>query len=144
MKNYKHILLATDLRVDNKPVIEQAVALAKRNNAKLSVVNVLPHIPYYMSSGMPLISDLEDYLEEENLKHLKVLEIQIDLEADFHLLHGSPKRKIIKLAEELNSDIIVIGSHGSDGVERFIGSTANGVLQRAHCDVLIIRVGQSK
>ena len=92
MKNYKHILLATDLHSDNSPVIEQAVALSKRNNAKLSVVNVLPHIPYYMASGVPSISDLEDYLEEENLKHLKALEAQIDLEADFHLLHGSPKR----------------------------------------------------
>ncbi|WP_395947446.1 universal stress protein [Caedibacter taeniospiralis] len=144
MKNYKHILLATDLHTDNKPVIEQAVSLAKRNNAKLSVVNVLPQIPYYMASGVPSISDLEDHLEEENLKHLKALEAQIDLEADFHLLHGSPKRKIVKLAEELDCDIIVIGSHGRYGVERFIGSTANGVLQRADCDVLVIRIGQAK
>ncbi len=142
MKKYKHILLATDLHSDNQPVIEQAVALAKRNDAKLSVINVLPHIPYYMASGVPSISDLEDYLEEENMKHLKALEAQINLEADFHLLHGSPKRKIVKLAEELNCDIIVIGSHGRYGVERFIGSTANGVLQRAHCDVLIIRIGK--
>ena len=144
MKTYKHILLATDLHSDNKPVIDKAIAIAKINNAKLSVVNVLPHIPYYMASGVPSISDLEDHLEEENLKHLKVLEAKIDVKADFHLLHGSPKRKIVKLAEELDCDVIVIGSHGRYGVERFIGSTTTGVIQCTNRDVLVIRIGQLK
>lgn len=140
MKNYKSILLATDLHADNKPVIEQAINLTKYNNARLSVVNVLPQIPYYIASGIPAISNLEDYLEEENLRHLKALKRQISITADFHLLHGSPKRKIVSLAEEINCDIVIIGSHGCHGVERFIGSTASGVLQRAHCDVLIVRI----
>ena len=144
MKNYKHILLATDLHADNKPVIEQAVALAKRNNAKLSVVNVLPHIPYYRARKGTKNTPRSFRPHFGKYPGLKALEAQIDLEADFHLLHGSPKRKIVKLAEELNCDIVVIGSHGRYGVERFIGSTANGVLQRAHCDVLVIRIGQPK
>ena len=138
--NYQHILLATDLHDDNKPVIDQAVALAKRNNAKLSVINVMPNIPYYMASGIPSIADLEDHLEEENLKKMKLLEADIDMPAEFHMLHGSPKRKIVQLASDIDADIIVVGSHGRHGVEKFIGSTANGVLHRAHCDVLVIRI----
>ncbi len=140
MYAYKHILLATDLHQDNQEVINQAVALAKRNDARLSVINVLPNIPYYMASGVPSIADLEDHLEDDNMRKLKALEAKIDLDADYHLLHGSPKRKIVELAKEINCDIVIIGSHGRHGVERFIGSTANGVLQRAHCDVLIIRI----
>ncbi len=140
MYSYKHILLATDLHGDNKAVTDQAVALAKRNNARLSVINVLPNIPYYMASGVPSIADLEDHLEDGNMRKLKALEAKIDMEADYHLLHGSPKRKIVELAKEIECDIVIIGSHGRHGVERFIGSTANGVLQRAHCDVLIIRI----
>ncbi|MFZ9035391.1 MAG: universal stress protein [Francisellaceae bacterium] len=142
MKNYKHILLATDLQGDNEAVIEQGVGLAKSNGAALTVVNVLPNIPYYMASGVPSVADLEDHLEEENMKHLKALEARINMNCDFHLLHGSPKRKIVQLAKEIKADLIVIGSHGRHGVERFLGSTANGVLQRAHCDVLVIRIGQ--
>ncbi|TNF69264.1 MAG: universal stress protein [Gammaproteobacteria bacterium] len=144
MKQYQHVLLATDLHNDNDSVIEEAVALAKRNSAKLSVINVLPKIPYYMASGIPSVADLEDHLEEENLRKLKTLEAKIDVEADYHLLHGSPKRKIVSLARELSCDIVVIGSHGRHGVERFIGSTATGVLQRAHCDVLVIRINARK
>lgn len=140
MYSYKHILLATDLHGDNKAVTDQAVALAKRNNARLSVINVLPNIPYYMASGVPSIADLEDHLEDDNMRKLKALEAKIDMEADYHLLHGSPKRKIVELAKEIECDIVIIGSHGRHVVERFIGSTANGVLQRAHCDVLIIRI----
>jgi universal stress protein A len=140
MNSYKHILLATDLHDDNNQVIEQALALKDRNNAELSVVNVLPKIPYYMASGVPSISNLEDQMEDNNIAKLKALEAKIDNTANYHLLHGSPKRQIVTLAKKIDCDIIIIGSHGRHGVERFIGSTANGVLQRAHCDVLIVRI----
>lgn len=139
MNNYKHILLATDLLDENEPVITQAIAMAKRNGAKLAIVNVMPNIPYYMASGVPSISDIEDHLEEENIKRMKALEATIDIDCEFHILHGSPKREIVKIAKKLDCDIIILGSHGRHGIDRFIGSTANGVLQRAHCDVLIIR-----
>lgn len=140
MKTYKHILIATDFHDHGLQVIDQAISLQKENKSKLSIVNVLPKIPYYMSSGVPSISNLENQIEENNLIKLKALESKIHCKANYHLLHGSPKREIVKIAQKIDADLIVIGSHGRHGVERFIGSTANGVIQRAHCDVLIVRM----
>ena len=43
--------------------------------------------------------------------------------------------------EEAGADIIVVGSHGRHGLALLLGSTANGVLHGASCDVLAVRVG---
>ena len=45
------------------------------------------------------------------------------------------------LAEQLDVDLIVVGSHGRYGLALLMGSTANGVLHGASCDVLAVRVG---
>ena len=47
-------------------------------------------------------------------------------------------------AEEIGADLIVVGSHGRYGLALLMGSTANGVLHGATCDVLAVRVGSKK
>ena len=44
--------------------------------------------------------------------------------------------------KELETDLIVVGSHGRYGLALLMGSTANGVLHGATCDVLAVRVGK--
>jgi len=47
---------------------------------------------------------------------------------------------IIEYATQRNIDLIVIGTRGRTGLKRFfIGSVANGVVQHAHCSVLLVR-----
>ena len=53
---------------------------------------------------------------------------------------GSPKTEIIRVAEENKVDLIVVGSHGRHGLGLLLGSTANGVLHHATCDVLAVRL----
>jgi nucleotide-binding universal stress UspA family protein len=54
---------------------------------------------------------------------------------------GSAKSVIVKLAEDIEADLIVLGSHGRHGLQLLLGDTANGVLHRAPCDVLAVRIG---
>ena len=54
---------------------------------------------------------------------------------------GRPESQIHQLAEDVAADLIVVGSHGRQGLALILGSTANGVLHGAHCDVLAVRVG---
>jgi universal stress protein A len=61
-------------------------------------------------------------------------------EADLRLETGSPKQEIIRIAEEIQADLIVLGSHGRHGLALLLGSTANGVLHYAGCDVLAVRI----
>jgi nucleotide-binding universal stress UspA family protein len=56
------------------------------------------------------------------------------------LVEGDPKSQIIDIAHEWRADMIVLGSHGRTGLNRFLmGSVSQGVVRHAHCSVEIIR-----
>jgi universal stress protein A len=46
----------------------------------------------------------------------------------------------VRIADENQADLIVVGSHGRHGIKMLLGSTANAVLHHAHCDVLAVRL----
>lgn len=54
---------------------------------------------------------------------------------------GRPESEIHRMAETEAMDLVVIGSHGRHGLGLLLGSTANGALHGANCDVLAVRVG---
>lgn len=56
------------------------------------------------------------------------------------VLFGSPDSRIVETAEEKDSDLIIIGSHGYKRWERLLlGSVSNSVVHHAHCSVLVVR-----
>ena len=56
------------------------------------------------------------------------------------LLLGSPGKEIVDYANKEAIDLIVMGSHGRHGVGLLLGSTANSVFHRSHCDALAVRL----
>ena len=76
----------------------------------------------------------------------KLLEREAGRFGDPHLristrvVYGQPAEEIVKVAEELDIDLIVMGNHGLGGMKRFLlGSTSDLVMQHAACSVLIVR-----
>lgn len=56
------------------------------------------------------------------------------------VLFGSPESRIVETAEEMNADLIVIGSHGYKSWERLLlGSVSSSVVHHAPCSVLVVR-----
>jgi len=56
------------------------------------------------------------------------------------LVEGDPKSQIIDIANEWRADMIVLGSHGRMGLNRFLmGSVSQNVVRHAHCSVEIVR-----
>jgi universal stress protein A len=53
---------------------------------------------------------------------------------------GSPKQEIIRVAEDLGADLIIVGTHGRHGLDKLLGSTAASVVNHAQCDVLAVRL----
>lgn len=139
---YTNILVASDFHDDCLPVIKKAIEIKALNQAKLSLVTVVPNVPYYMASGLSSISDVEEQLEDESQAKLNEVKTELDLDCKTYLLHGSPKIEISKLAKEIKADLIVIGSHGKHGVQLLLGSTSSGVLHRAKCDVMVVRTSK--
>ena len=57
------------------------------------------------------------------------------------LVEGDPKSQIIDIANQWHADMIVLGSHGWSGFQRFLmGSVSQDVVRHAHCSVEVIRM----
>lgn len=135
---YKHVLLATDLSPTTHSVAEEAYRQAVACDAKLSIVFVIEPISTY---AFPLIADQGvakvQHAENSITDLCDELEISVD---NKYTRTGSPKNQILTLADELAVDLIVIGSHGHNGLAKLLGSTATGVVQGSQCSVLVSRV----
>jgi nucleotide-binding universal stress UspA family protein len=118
-----------------------ALELAKQNGSELHVVCVeeLPYLPDF-------IEEVEQITETAARRFERVLERARSLAEErgvtlaTHVFAGHPVRDIVKLAGDLEADIIVIGARGhSELYQRTIGSRADRIVQLAPCPVLVVK-----
>lgn len=144
MESYKHILLAADFSEHGEAVADRARDLADKYQAKLSIVHVMDNLlitDAAYGSTIPFDLDLTAELMAAAKKRLAKLAEKLNIAEDCRWMEmGSPKLEIIRVAEENKVDLIVVGSHGRHGFALLLGSTANGVLHHARCDVLAVRL----
>ena len=144
MSEYSHVLVAVDFMPDFEQVTRRAMQIAAHANARLSLVHVVEFLHLDLASELVLPEDvtLETQVIETARNKLAEMADAMDWpgEIKHHLETGSTKHEILRVAEEQAVDLIVIGSHGRHGLGRLLGSTANGVLQGAPCDVLAVRI----
>ncbi len=144
MQSYQKIVTAIDLSDESALVVERANSIAARNEAELHVVHVIEPLSLAYGGDIPMdFSGVQDQLQEQAEKQLKAFGERYTIPPDrLHLMIGRPESQIHQLAEDIDADLIVVGSHGRQGLALILGSTANGVLHGAHCDVLAVRVGE--
>ncbi len=144
MAHYKHILLAADFSDHGHNVANKAKELAVANQAQLSIVHIVDNLPITDATYGPIIpfdGDLSVQIMEAAKKRIATLAKKLDIAEDKQWVElGSPKFEIVRIADENEVDLIVVGSHGRHGLALLLGSTANGVLHNAHCDVLAVRL----
>ena len=137
---YKHILFATDLTDETDFIIAKVRGMLTFTGAKLSLVHVVEPMPGYSYAYLG-IEDIEGQLIDEAREALNKLAAQLNVDAkDMWIEVGPTKSKILKIADEVNADLIICGSHGRHGLSLLLGSTANAILHGAKCDVLTIRL----
>ena len=86
----------------------------------------------------------QEYLarvQDEALRRLKkqIAESWKGIEAEAAVVDGDPVEKILAEAEAWRSDLLVMGTHSKTGIERLLGGTAQKIIRRAHCPVLVTR-----
>jgi len=143
MHEYKHILVGVDLTVESKDVSSKACALREVFGCRLSCVHVIEPLSLAYGGDIPMdLSTIQEQIQDTAKSHLTEFAETLDIkEEDRHLIFGRPETEIHTLANEIHADLIVVGSHGRHGLALLLGSTANGVLHGAPCDVLAVRVG---
>ncbi len=142
MMNIKKVLVAYDGSETSKKAIMKAKEVAVQNEQiEVTIISVweLPTLVY------------EDYIDIDfNEKYQKQAEAEME-EAkqmiqdlpnnkQFSVLKGHIASTILDYAKKQEVDLIVIGSRGLGGVQRFfLGSVSFHVVQKAHCDVLVVK-----
>lgn len=139
---YKKILLAINIYEKADVVINSAVDFAKKNKVDvLKIVTVINCVAPFA----PSIVDFQHSMEKEAKVALdKVIAKISGIEIKHEVLVGNPAAEIVAYAEESNCDLIVLGSHGTHGINLLLGSVVNAVLHKANCDVLTIRVSSDE
>ena len=143
MGEYKHILVGVDLTVESREVSKRACALRTALGAKLSCVHVIEPLSLAYGGDIPMdLSTIQEQIQDTAKGHLADFAQTLSIpEDDRYLIFGRPETEIHSLANDIDADLIVVGSHGRHGLALLLGSTANGVLHGAPCDVLAVRVG---
>jgi universal stress protein A len=142
MASYRHLLLGVDLSAESRQVVDRAVAMRDTSGAQLSVVHVIEPLSFAYGGDIPMdFSGIQEEIHKQAKAHMAALCDPLNIpEANRHLVVGRPETEIHHIAEEVGADLIVVGSHGRHGLSLLMGSTANGVLHGARCDVLAVRV----
>jgi len=143
MSEYRHILVAVDLTEESVQVTQRACALRTAFSAELSCVHVIEPLSLAYGGDIPMdLSTIQDQIQDTAKSHLAEFAKSLAIAPENqHLIFGRPETEIHALAKEIEADLIVVGSHGRAGLALLLGSTANGVLHGATCDVLAVRVG---
>ncbi|AKJ41831.1 universal stress protein UspF [Pragia fontium] len=122
--------------------VEAQVSL--NSTARVHFLTVIPIFPYYSSLGLGYSGELfdKDKLKSEALLQLTEAIKDFNIPEDRiekHLATGAPKDGILKLAESIQADIIIVASHRPSITTYLLGSNAAAIVRYAKCSVLVIR-----
>ncbi len=159
LPNYKNILYTTDLTPNSEYAFKHAMLLARKSSANVHILHIIPEVDAsfrsYVTSMMgegklesfetdhekqareTLERKLKDFAEKElsdfpdDLNNIKSVDV----------VHGHAVAEILKAADKLNADVIVMGTHGKGALTHtFLGSVAEKVLQKSKRPVFVIPI----
>jgi nucleotide-binding universal stress UspA family protein len=138
----KKILVALDGSPRQEGVIRAARELARRTDAKLVLFRAVT-LPGELPPEAYLVSepDITSVLERRARTDLEAVAkgLPPELLDGFRVAIGSPWDAICRAAKEADADLIVVGSHGYDTLDRILGTTAAKVVNHADRTVLVVR-----
>ncbi len=145
--SYQHILVPVDGSEISLAAFEHAASLAKAFGSKLTAISLLAEDPFSGVDFYYVSPIMKDYFIEaqakaqETLAHVKSTATVHGIEVETQVVKGEVSAEgIIKAAEDLKIDLIVMGSHGRKGVQKFfLGSFAQDVLGNTELPVLIVK-----
>ena len=144
----KNILVPIDGSDYSLNAAEYAIRTARNEKAQLFCIHVItPRIPY----GYATPASTESRYHDESIKrkieswfdevrNMAKDEDIHDIKTEIFIDVKSIIQSIVEYATHKNIDLIVIGTKGRTGLKKFLmGSVANGIVEHAHCPVLVVR-----
>jgi nucleotide-binding universal stress UspA family protein len=142
------ILLAVDNSKFSQAAVNAVIAQARPQDTEVRVLHVVEPPSLLMGREMggydpefeavwTALREQAKALVEKTTDRLRTLGFSVSPALE----EGDPKSEIIDVAKKWHADLIVLGSHGHKGLERFLmGSVADSVARHADCSVEIVRL----
>jgi universal stress protein A len=142
VNGYKKILLAVDLSDNSRLVGERAKAIAKCYDADITLLHVVEYVPVEpMGEALLPTVQIESELVDRAKTKLRELADTLALPQAPRLVEtGSIKAEIVRAAQKLGADLIVLGSRERHGLAILLNFTEDTILHAAPCDVLAVRI----
>lgn len=136
---FETIVLATDGSASVERAVAMAVDLADRFDATLHALYVVDRDDVEAAPAS-LRDSIEDGLREEGEEVLTALAERTDVDVQPTIRTGRPTVEIVAFAEEVEADVVAIGTRGRHGEHRYLlGSVAEAVVRRCPIPVLAVR-----
>jgi nucleotide-binding universal stress UspA family protein len=142
-----HVVAATDLSDAALPAVTAAAEIAALRKASLTVLHCVPSPGVGNESGFgPHPSMIAPpRIDPKIVSRLKRVATDGGVAARFEVIDGDPGEAIVRRANQLDADLIVVGTRGRTGLPRIaIGSVAETVARTASCPVLAVRLGAKR
>ncbi|HYZ26726.1 MAG TPA: universal stress protein [Geminicoccaceae bacterium] len=140
---YRNILVPVDLSDKHswRKALPTAIALCQTFQARLHVIAVVPEF------GLPMVGQFfpegyEDKLRQQAAKQLKALvaeQVPDEVPTRRIIAEGRIYREILKAAQTIRADLIVMGSHHPELKDYLLGPNADKVMRHADCSVMVVR-----
>ena len=145
MLHFNQILVPIDFSERSLRALAYGIGFAEKFNAEVRVLYV--HEPTPQVSDMAWqgadgssIDDARLAEAKESLERVMKERVPGHVRAEASTRKGSPTKKIVEYAEETNTDLIVMATHGRTGLSHaLMGSVAEAVLRKAPCPVLSLK-----
>lgn len=146
---FRDILVAIDGSPHAARALVEAVDLAERDNARLTIMTTVPDPSAWLLTGAAYGGSI-DYValnEETEREYQKLLDEAVSqvpqgVSATTRLVHGRPGDRILEQMEEGGHDLVVMGSRGRGNVSSLVlGSVSHQVLNAGPAAVLIVHAG---
>lgn len=148
MLNIDTVLVPVDFSRHTPRLVAHARAIAAQYSAAMELVHVIEDSPFpaFYQLGYVTLHGKGPDVEDEARKALARLSKDLqgaDLRhgVGYHVRRGHVAQEIVEMARNYDTDLIVIASHGLDGVETLLmGSVAERVVREAPCPVLVVKM----
>ncbi|MFB6113908.1 MAG: universal stress protein [Halodesulfurarchaeum sp.] len=143
---YDHILVPTDGSEGNEQTIAEAIDLAGLTGATIHGLYVIDTRDYSTLPESKWIT-LEEELQsagERALDEIRESGGEAGVDVTTNITRGIPHERIVEYADENDIDLVIMGTHGRTGLNRFlIGSVTEKVIRSSSVPVLVLRIQQS-
>jgi manganese transport protein len=136
---YQKILVPLDHTERDREAIAHAAAMAKQHHAKLYLLHVEEDVTSQVYGSLASTAEVE-----AGAQYLRRIAAQLEnqnVAVEMVVRHSrSPKKEIVRYAEELKPDLVVMGAHGHKGFKDIIfGTTINAVRHKLKVPLLVVR-----